>query len=345
METFGIVDRALRCEGAVVLATVIGVKGHAYRKPGAAMLFLPESAEGRIGSISPGCLESDLQARAAAVWASGECEIVRYDMRPETDAMWGEAIGCGGVIEVLLEAVSGELRRALAEARSRAWRGVASKLVRERRGRGIHYRLAEPGRAEPGASGAAPLFEWRIARQDRLVLFGAGTDADPVYRLAAGLGFRVAVADWRQSLLTTERFPDAELASGGASELVRALGIGEGDYVVVCGHQLQRDRAMIEALLPLRPAYVGVMGSARRIRHLFDGLPMPDFVKAPVGLPIGAEGPEEIAVSIAAELIAVRRGRRTREARESHADYGSLSGGRPEQPDGAAQAVPGACPR
>ncbi|MCC3376270.1 XdhC family protein [Cohnella sp. REN36] len=342
MEAIVIAERALRGEGPAVLATVVRVEGHAYRKAGATMLLLPDQAEARFGTISPGCLETDLEERARAVWTSGECEIVRYDMRSETDAMWGEAVGCGGVIEVLLEAVAGELRRVLTEARDRVRRGEAVRLLRERKGRELAYRLSADLPAEGEGERPETGFIWRLAPMDRLVLFGAGADADPICRLAAPLGFRLAVADWREELLSAARFPDAEMVAGSAEEIADALGIGASDYVVVCGHQLRRDRAMIEALLPRQPAYVGVMGSSRRIRHLFDGLPMPPFVRAPVGLPIGAEGPEEIAVSIAAELVAVRRGRR-REV-EAHADRGALFGGRGEQAHGATQAVPGACP-
>lgn len=190
-----------------------------------------------------------------------------------------------------------------------------------------------------------PWFEMMLAPQPRLVLFGAGGDLDPIFRQAAALGFRIAVADWRPGAATPERFPGAELAVGTAGAIVEALGVSPADYVVVCGHQLRKDREMIEALLPIGPAYLGVMGSRRRVELLFDGLPKPPFVRAPVGLDIGADGPEEIAVSIAAELVAIRSRGRSRKGGSGDADSRHCAGCWPEPKNGETEAVPRACSR
>ncbi|KAA8745270.1 XdhC family protein [Paenibacillus sp. UASWS1643] len=102
-----ITARETRC----VLATAIKVEGHAYRKQGVSMLL---TEDGKMyGSISPGCLESDLQARVSHVLDTKQMEFAEYDMRPEDDLSWGETIGCGGLVVVLLEPVCGELRYTL----------------------------------------------------------------------------------------------------------------------------------------------------------------------------------------------------------------------------------------
>ena len=132
----------------------------------------------------------------------------------------------------------------------------------------------------------------------------------PVGSLADRIGFRLAVVDWRTEMVVSARFPGAELFVGAPDEAVKALRIGKRDYVLIGSHQLAMDRWILELLLPLHPAYIGIIGSSKRIGMLFEALSRPDSVMAPVGLPIGAEGPEEIAVSIAAELIAVRSGRK-----------------------------------
>lgn len=327
-----------------VLATVIGVEGHSYRKTGAAMLLLQDGGE--LGSISPGCLESDLRERVDSLLATGETELLSYNMEPEEDAMWGEAIGCGGKLLILLEPLAGELAAHLRFAYEANEAGRTISFIRKMENGRIQYAvkaLEEDGTGAPEAG--EWLFEQRFAPRARLVLFGAGEDMDPVFRLATRIGFRVAVADWRSKLLTADRFPGAELAAGSVPSIVRELGICSRDYLLVCGHQLQRDREMLEAVLPLAPAYVGVMGSRKRIRMLFDGLEKPSFVHAPVGLDIGSDGPEEIAVSIAAELIAVRqsRARNRTPGGNSRESNGNLFGGGHELENGATQAVPGAC--
>jgi xanthine dehydrogenase accessory factor len=165
----------------------------------------------------------------------------------------------------------------------------------------------------------------------RLILFGAGADAPPICDAAARIGFRVTVADWREHLLGSERFPLAEsfAAAPSGAELAEALGIGPDDFVLLCSHHLRRDRDVLEAALGRNPAYIGLLGSKKRAAALLDGLPGGDRVRAPVGLPIGAVGPDEIAVSIAAELVAVRSARRKALGKEAdrHADTGRLPGG------------------
>lgn len=325
MDGFEILSFLRRSGEAAVLATVVGVEGHAYRKPGAMMLFAADGST--VGSVSPGCLEADLRERVPELLRSGRSELVVYNMRPEEDAMWGETVGCGGVVRILLEPVEGELREALAKAGELTDAGYTVRLNRYKSSWGFRYEAeicreaeGEDAQSREASRKASPYHSVRFEPRPRLVLFGAGPDAEPIVRLAERIGFRIAVADWRPSLVTAERFPRAELAVGSAADIVCKLAIGRSDYAIVCGHQIRRDREMLERLLAIGPAYVGVMGSASRIRHLFEGLPVPPYVHAPVGLDIGSEGAEEIAVSVAAELIAVRRRRR-------RADAGALRAG------------------
>ncbi|HUC90429.1 MAG TPA: XdhC family protein [Paenibacillus sp.] len=305
MDSFELLERVAASDVPLALATVSRVSGHAYRKAGAAMLLASDGS--KFGSISPGCLEEDLQERVAALLEEGKPQIVTYDMRPEEDAVWGDAIGCGGVVTVLLEPVTGTLQALLNEARLRVSAGERLRLERSRSGEYIRYRLM-PGGEEPRAAddGEAGLADIRLEPRPRLLLFGAGEDAVPICEAALRIGFLVTVADWRAGRATSERFPHANLIVGTADEIVRGAGLGSDDYVLLCGHQLRKDREMLEAVLPLHPVYIGVMGSRKRIDALFEGLQATPAVHAPVGLAIGADGPNEIAVSIAAELIACR---------------------------------------
>lgn len=329
-----------RSGGAAVLATTIAVEGHAYRKEGAAMVLRPEGESA--GVLSPGCLEDDLRARVPTVLASGLPELVYYDMRPEEDPIWGEAIGCGGRITILLEPLVGELRNLLLEAHGLLEAGRGAVLERRLAGKRIEYRLIRAVE-ERGADDTAGelLYASAFRPVPRLVLFGAGHDVPPLCALAAKIGFRVVVADWRQGLLSADRFPAAsELIAGTPEELANRLNVGSGDYVILCSHQLRRDREMLERMLPASPYYLGLMGSKKRVAVLFEGLKRTPNVSAPVGLDIGADGPEEIAVSIAAELVA-RKAAAAAAEREVGADAGRgfVFGGGTGEPDGRRQAV------
>lgn len=330
-----IVKEAARNPEGSVLATILHTEGHAYRKSGAAMLLRLEGASS--GTLSPGCLEADLAAFVPSTLSEGRSMLVEYDMRRADDMAWGEAVGCGGFIRVLLEPVRGELLDCLVQADVWLEQGETVYLIRHFR-EGLSpdsYRVAlspvEAGRISPGE------FAVRLEPKPRLVLFGAGDDAVPVHRLAASAGFRVTVADFREAYCRPERFPGARTAAGFPAELMPLLNIGSGDYVVVMSHQFQRDREFALMAMAAAPTYLGIMGSAARTERMLAGIDKPSWLHYPVGLPIGADGPDEIAVSIAAELIAHRRRRCSDEKPDR--DCGHLLGRREQQPDGAAQAV------
>lgn len=306
--------QVIRQEDApAVLATIVSVKGHSYRKTGAAMLF--RLLAGSIGSISPGCLEADLLARVPEVWQTGKMERVEYNMNPDEDAIWGESVGCGGEIGVMLEAVRGHLWDCLTEAGRRMEQGETTRLIRELRGGLLHYRL-ESGQAADEAIENSEFPQTLFVPRPSLLLFGAGEDAVPISRQAQEAGFRVVVADWREGLLTRSRFPGAVLVAGMPETIVGEAGIGKDDYAVIGSHQAQRDRAMLAELVQHEMAYIGIIGSQRRIQTLVEGMDVSRLssLHAPAGIRIGAEGPDEIAFSIAAELIAVRAQRRAQRA-------------------------------
>ncbi|MEK4057505.1 XdhC family protein [Paenibacillus sp. FSL F4-0087] len=357
-----IAAREPRC----VLATAVKVEGHAYRKQGVSMLLTEEGA--MYGSISPGCLESDLQARVDRVLDTQQLEFVEYDMRPEDDLSWGETIGCGGLIIVLLEPVCGELRSVMSHMHAYFQCGSAVVLTRSFYDNytQIHYviQLAEDEKSQtslshsPVAKGASlgpintlitevtprlslviihsseadaiafnsgesdlqrhglndaerwdvPLqISARYEPKSRLIIIGAGNDVIPVARLGKSAGFRVVIADWRETLCTAERFPGVELIHGFPSEIMPVLDIQSGDYIVLMSHQFPREREFLELLEDRDYAYIGIMGSRTRTARLLNDLPPLKHLHSPVGLSIGADGPEEIAISIAAELIACKR--------------------------------------
>jgi xanthine/CO dehydrogenase XdhC/CoxF family maturation factor len=280
-------------EGSV-LATVVKTVGSSYRRAGAHMLVL---ANGKtIGSVSGGCLEQDVIAHAELVRASGEVKLLSYDTTPEEDVLFGVGLGCKGVIEILVEPVSkaAEKLRLIDEIFAGGDVGV---IRHEYRGEIV--------------------FEQTVHAPTRLLIFGAGYDAVPLARLASELGFLVTVVDRRPAYVTSERFLDAQEVVIASGLNLPDLKINGRTAAVVMAHHYLSDRDYLKALLPLPLSYLGLMGPRRRAEKMLqeireEGVMVGDELLGklhnPVGLDIGAEGPEEIALAILAEINAVLAG-------------------------------------
>jgi xanthine dehydrogenase accessory factor len=314
---------------SLVLVTVMAVEGSVYRGAGARMIVTANG--GTVGAVSGGCLEADIIARAPDVLSAGRPELVRYDTRASDDAVLGLGMGCQGIIDLLLEPLAGAaLDDAIAFYERLAARRDAVTLVTL-----LH---TDAGTSPIGArllldevgdiiEGDASLLtrEGGVARElirpaIRLVICGGGTDAVPLARLAKLMGWHVTVIDHRSSFATPSRFPDADaIVCANLVQDVGALGdrvvIGPRTMAVVMAHSANHDRAYLGAMLDAGAGYVGVLGPRRRTIDLLgtrvsapDALP--PGVHSPVGLDLGAETPDEIALSIIAEIAAVNAGRR-----------------------------------
>jgi xanthine dehydrogenase accessory factor len=343
----GILRKAESCEQRSVLATVIEVEGHAYRKTGSAMLLMEDGT--LLGSISPGCMESDLQARIPHILESGAPEIVDYDFRSEDDILWGEDMGCGGEIRVLLEPLSGTLLVHLQEVNRLLDGGksvILTRIIRRLPLR-VMYRMLSIMPGEKSHQLSIPIaadeqcYVCNLTPEPRLIIFGAGNDTIPVAKMAASSGFETIVADWREGLLAEERFPDAECVLGLPVKLLKEFKLKESDYVVVMSHQLRRDREFLQMIEPYKLQYVGIMGSSARTDLLLEGMSPPAWFHYPVGLNIGADGPEEIAVSIVAELIQIKRSNERRwdkDGGHEEANHRDIFGRWKKQSNAASQA-------
>jgi xanthine/CO dehydrogenase XdhC/CoxF family maturation factor/cation diffusion facilitator CzcD-associated flavoprotein CzcO len=163
--------------------------------------------------------------------------------------------------------------------------------------------------------GRMEVFLESIEATPRLVLFGAGHIAVPTAALARSVGFTVHVVDEREELATSERFPGCELTQRDAPSMLRRTPLGARDYVLIVTHDHQLDEELLALALQQSSAYIGLVGSKRKVFRLVQrisarrGVQDLSRVYAPVGLDIGAQTPAEIAVSIVAELIALRSGK------------------------------------
>jgi xanthine dehydrogenase accessory factor len=348
MDIYNIVAEIAKNPVRSVLATIVSVQGHAYRKEGAMMLLMENGLT--IGSISPGCMEADLLERVQVILSTNTSQLVQYDMS-EDDVLWGETIGCGGSVQVLLEPVVGELLENMIEIKRKLDQGADVQLIRliENEGLNIQYKLVPFAndsvefRRVLGQEGKSTMYKMLFSPKPRLIIFGAGNDTRPIAELARKSGFHLVVADWRSDLCTNERIEGAEFVIGFPKKAMINLRLNEKDFVIVMSHHLRWDREFLQEICKLRLRYIGVMGSKTRCKQLLIDLIVPEWLHAPIGLGIGADGPEEIAVSILAELIQVKRANQKAKHLDKDGIHetkhsGDLFGRGKKQSDGASEA-------
>lgn len=341
-----IVDKVKQLEiqnEQAVLATIVGVDGSTYRKEGAKMIFARSGKQ--YGTISAGCLEADIALKIEGIIESGKPEILTYDMRSEDDLVWGLGSGCNGKMEVFVEPLSWNgvppfhscavwpqiddlLKQGHHVAAAKSIDGKteisavyllvdngqvigtlghpeADRLVRER----LAQLLAQKEKKQTVVMEelSTTFFLDRYEPRDKLFVFGAGPDAEPVVRSASKINFEVIVVDHRESRNTEEFFPDASQRIVAHPErALEQIQIHREDYVLVMTHSFEKDRILLSQLAKQPIKYLGVLGPIKRTEKLLDAEQVPEWIHSPVGLDVGADGPEEIAISIMAELLAVR---------------------------------------
>jgi xanthine/CO dehydrogenase XdhC/CoxF family maturation factor len=333
--------RQWRQGASSALVTLVHAQGSSYRRPGARLLI---GAEEYAGSISGGCLEAEVVRKAAWMVRAGAV-VERYSTLFDDTAEIPYGLGCGGVVDLLLEPVDTPECRALLEAIEASLTGVETRVatwlpesVRELRraifaadgsaifaSAGLSAVEIETARAasvaeelSAGILAAQRVYVERLAAPQRLFVLGAGEDAKPVVMMAALLGWRVTVADGRAQMARAERFPEAERVVVASS--VAELGLRAVDAVVLMTHSYEQDRALLTGLLRAAevPGYIGLLGASHRSSLLVAeaaaklGISVAECcerVWAPVGLDLGGDGPEAIALAIIAEVQAWRQGR------------------------------------
>jgi xanthine dehydrogenase accessory factor len=314
-------ERAARGE-EMALATIVATRGSTYRRAGARLL-VPEHGE-PIGNISGGCLEGDVARIAREVLRTGQSQTVEFDLTAEDDAVWGYGLGCNGAIELYVEPTDGTLEaaRTLRAALAGEPTVLATVISGPRTGRrwsgtdGAATAALAAGtpRVEESADGEHVFYE-PMQPPPRLVVCAAGHDAIPLVRQAAELGWRVTVADVRRTLLNHARFPGAaDFCDADPERIAQAVGADGRTAIVLMSHNYLRDQAYLRSFLEadVDPAYLGVLGPRGRTEQMLGEMGQPQAIErlhAPAGLDIGAEGPEEVARAIVAEILAVMRDR------------------------------------
>jgi xanthine/CO dehydrogenase XdhC/CoxF family maturation factor len=378
-----------RRDDAAILATLVHIEGSSYRRPGARMYI---QAAGHAGSISGGCLESEVARKAAWIARAGAA-VQRYstlydESAPEEVREVPYGLGCGGVLHLLLESVALPEAQAMLQALQEAQGGsafVSATLL-------PHSATANPNIArvilrqpspeddqtESGrffvsentsaatrsallslaAAATYPetlsvtldgelrsVYVEPVLPPQRLVVFGAGHDAKPLVEMAHLLGWRVAMADGRAWMAQPARFPQAEqvLALTGEADNLAALRLTQDDAVAILTHSFDQDRVLLRRLLPIDLRYLGLLGARHRSQLLLkEAAPELGWtyeeclrrVHAPIGLDLGGDSPQAVALTIVAEIQAVLHRKSVASRSVSISDWSQL----PSQPY-----VPGQC--
>ena len=323
------------------LATIVGVRGSTYRREGARLVVPAAEGAPTVGNISGGCLEGDVINSAREVLASGRPQLLHFDLTADDEAVWGWGLGCNGAIDVFVEPAAGAAafvaametaraeQRPLALATAVSGPEVGARLLVHEDGRcdGSLGEEVAAHAAEAIATGRSrtvttadgvQVFVEVLVPPTRLVVCGAGHDAIPLVEFGARLGWRVEVVDDRPALLVAERFPQAtQFTRSEPARAAEAVGPDERTCVVVMSHNFLRDKDYLRSFLGTPLAYFGMLGPRARLDRLVaelraEGVSVDaddvERIHGPAGLDIGAEGPEQIAWAIVAEILAVRNG-------------------------------------
>ena len=327
----------------LVLASVFETEGSTYSKAGARMII---NSQGDFqGMLSGGCLEGDLAERARTVLDSGKAQTVSYDLGVNGEELWGLGVGCDGLMRIFLQPLLAEHDYAPFEAIARAYEGdqieiAATVLESEDIEPGAtlvtsgdsaesfgltdaeatvlqdEARAALAGRTSLTKSvqigkATATVLLAMVTPRVRLLMLGAGLDAEPVTRLAGELGWRVSVVDHRSAYIDNGHFDEAEeVICCAVEDMSGHVELSGFDAAIVMSHHLASDRQYLAQLSKSDISYVGLLGPKERRRRLLAELgdaaaALDGRLHGPAGLDIGAVGPAAIALSIISEIYSV----------------------------------------
>lgn len=331
------------------LATLVKVEGSAYRRPGARMLVT--SDERQVGTISGGCLESDVVKRSQEVLQTGIPTLVKYDTTSEDDMIWGLGLGCQGVAYILIEPLdrdsdvlalidkcistrqTGAVATVFKSEDRNVNRGdrivlcpddsiiarVSNSELKDLVTQDLQSVLQQQKSATQVyvlSEGTVEVFLEVIQPPTSLTIFGAGFDVLPVVHFAKELGWYVTVIDPLARPQTKERFNRCDrLILGSSDEITSQIKLDSETVAVIMSHNYLYDLEFLQTLGTIPLKYLGILGPKKRTDRLLQDLKyegnilQTEQLYSPVGLDIGADNPESIALSIIAEIQAVIQNR------------------------------------
>jgi xanthine dehydrogenase accessory factor len=331
------------CESAdrgqgVVFTALAETRGSTPQKAGATMLVFPDGSQ--VGTLGGGCVEAEVKRKALALLEQGTTEILSFQL--DHDYGWDDGLICGGRMRMLVDPVRAgsdiEYYRAYLN-RLTSGAGCSEAIVLDGRGgqpAGARFLFDESGEllqksAAVGPDGAVLAGLKPLSRRHRpyvaggvsylpslprcrLIIVGAGHVGQKTAALAADVDFEVEVFDDRGDYCSTERFPTAsKLHAGPIDEVLPSITTRPDDFGIIVTRGHHHDEQALLHLIRKPFRYLGMIGSRRKIRMIFDDLEREGIsrealsqVHAPLGLDLGSQTVSEIAIAIVAELIAVR---------------------------------------
>jgi len=325
----------------LALAKVVATRGSTPREVGAKML-IRRSGE-MMGTIGGGCGEAEVRRQAIEALEEGRPRLMVVDLTEEVT--WETERACGGVMDLFID-LWGEAEGELAERLAASQRKEVA-LVTTLKGdftQAGRKLLVATGEEPMGSLGSPSLDEWAKKEAERglaegnskvinykgslelflevhrppptLLIAGAGHIALPLAQMGALLDFNVVVIDDRPTFANTERFRQADqVIAGDFEKTLREFPIDKESYIVIITRGHQHDMECLRQVIYSPAAYIGMIGSRRRVKGVFKLLKEEGYseesiarIHAPIGLDIGAKTPAEIALAIMGEIIRVQRG-------------------------------------
>ncbi len=301
----------------VALCAVVATRGSTPQSPGAIMLV--KSDYTTVGTLGGGCVEAEVQRRAFELLQRNQSSLLDFVL--DHDYGWDDGLICGGRMDIGVMPISpgDDLSDIITASINPHAPNEPRTSVREDENpetdapstRSIPIRVQHEGR----------LIEYRVTLEEspHLIIAGAGHVGQALARIATDLDFAVTVIDDRAEFASPERFShNVELVVDEIADALRAQPIDADTFVVIVTRGHQRDHQALDAVIRNPARYIGLIGSKRKTRLIYDdlrstGVPQKllDRVKSPIGLNIDAILVPEIAISIAAELIQTRRATQT----------------------------------
>lgn len=329
----------------IALATIVGTKGSTPREKGVSFLIYPDGRT--VGTIGGGCAEAEVKKAALIALDQGEVQNCHVDLSGDIAA--DEGMVCGGIMDVVVEPISDLEPFRLMEAYQQKNEKVYSCLI---------VKGAEPflgKRAVYDAQGLylggakvldslkpdwltdepmlvrldgndptiSQIFIQPVTPPNTLLVLGAGHIAQALVRMATQLDFEITVVDDRPDFANQALFPNVNVICNSFEKVLSEYPITSSTYVVIVTRGHRYDAECLRKVVTSPAYYIGMIGSRRRTRLLFNQLEEEgysredlDKVKTPIGLDIGGETPGEIAISILAEIICHRRKRKKDEKKD-----------------------------
>jgi xanthine dehydrogenase accessory factor len=315
----------LEQDGRVALATVVGTWGSAPVRIGGQMVI---AADGRFeGSVSGGCVEGEVIAEAEEILADGKPKTLEFGVEDET--AWRVGLPCGGKIKVFLERLDKQaglplLGRAVAAGAKRQGLVLRTHLQDGRRevferadaraDADVRKRF-ESGESELLEAAEGDIFLHALVPQPRILIIGATHIGQILAQLVTLAGYEVVVIDPRTAFAAATRFPGIRLDTEWPEDAIPRIGLDPYSAVVALAHVGQIDDQALKIALRSDCFYVGALGSKRNHAKRMERLAAAGFsadeiasIHSPIGINIGAQSPQEIAIAIMAEIVLALRG-------------------------------------